>query len=109
MIAFLKIRQTWYPVDSIDQIDDISGKALISLANGQKIQLDPIETEKVVRQMEAGSAQPAQVAEPSGALLGRMVSLEAQVLALKAQLATLGSALGAATAPPAKAKAKTNA
>lgn len=109
MIAFIKIRQTWYPVDSIDQIDDVSGKMLISLASGQKVHLDAVEAERVQRQLEAHSSIQQQVSEPSGALIGRLVGLEAQVLALKAQLATLGSALGAATMQPAKAKAKTNA
>lgn len=107
MIAFLKIRQTWYPIDSIDQIDDTAGKMVISIATGHKIVLDPIEAERVQKQLEVHVSAPA-APEPSGALLGRMVSLEAQVLALKAQLATLGSALGAAAASN-KAKAKTNA
>lgn len=107
MIAFLRVRQTWYPVDSIDQIDDVFGKMVISLASGHKVTLDPIEAERVQKQLDAHSSGPLP-SEPSGALLGRMVALEAQVLALKAQLATLGSALGAAAASN-KAKAKTNA
>ena len=110
MTVFVKVRQTWYPSDSIDQIDDLPGKTVVVLASGLKIVLDPIEGEKVLKQLE-GSAETAreQPTEPSGALIGRMVALEAQVLALKAKLETIGSAIGTMVPQQPKAKAKTNA
>lgn len=106
---FLRIRQTWYPIDSIDQIDDVSGKMTIALATGHKIVLDPIEAEKVVRQLEPQAAQRDPSEPTTGAMLSRMVSLEAQLAALKAHLATLMAAQAAAAPATPKAKAKTNA
>lgn len=107
MIGFVKVRQTWFPVDAIDQVDDIPGKVIISLATGQKIVLDPAEGEKVCRQLESQSSVPPPEPASSG-ILSRMVAIESQVMALKAQVAAIAQQTTTIPAP-ARAKAKANA
>ena len=52
---FIKVRMTWFPVDSIDQIDEINGRLRICLSSGVRIDLDPIESEKVEEQLRAST------------------------------------------------------
>lgn len=82
---FLKIRQTWFPVDSIDQIDDIGGRLRIHLSTGVKIDLDPIEAEKVVRQVREINKPPAALEEKASfaALTARVMGVEGSLGALE--------------------------
>lgn len=82
---FLKIRQTWFPVDSIDQIDDIGGRLRIHLSTGVKIDLDPIEAEKVVRQVREINKPPAALDEKASfaALTARVMGVEGSLGALE--------------------------
>lgn len=82
---FLKIRQTWFPVDSIDQIDDIGGRLRIHLSTGVKIDLDPIEAEKVVRQVREINKPPAAMEEKASfaALTARVMGVEGSLGALE--------------------------
>jgi hypothetical protein len=109
MIAFIKVRQTWFPVDSIDQIDDIGGRMRVSLSSGIKIDLDPIEAEKVVRQMEAMSTVRDGPDPQVAALMARLVTLEAHIGGLKAHMATVMATQSSTNAAPQRARAKTNA
>jgi hypothetical protein len=82
---FIKIRQTWFPVDSIDQIDDIGGRLRIHLSTGVKIDLDPIEAEKVVRQVREINKPPAAMEEKASfaALTARVMGVEGSLGALE--------------------------
>jgi hypothetical protein len=82
---FIKIRQTWFPVDSIDQIDDIGGRLRVSLSMGVKIDLDPIETEKVVKQIREINKPPAAMEEKASfaALTARVMGVEGSLGALE--------------------------
>ncbi len=82
---FIKIRQTWFPVDSIDQIDDIGGRLRIHLSTGVKIDLDPIEAEKVVRQVREINKPPAALEEKASfaALTARVMGVEGSLGALE--------------------------
>lgn len=90
---FLKIRQTWFPVDSIDQIDDIGGRLRISISTGVKIDLDPIESEKVLRQVRDLNRPPVQNEErPAiGALTVRVIGVEGSLGALEDRITALRS------------------
>ena len=77
---FIKIRCSWFPVDVIDQIDEVGEKVTISLQTGQKIQLDAIEGEKVLKQIRR--TESADVAMQ--AILTRLAASEGQIMALKA-------------------------
>jgi hypothetical protein len=98
-MMFVRVRQTFFPVDAIDQIDDIGGRIRVSLATGVKIDLDPVEGEKVIRQV-SGNAVPA-VSVPQSDH-SAVISLMARVAALEAKVASTRDV-------PAKAKAKANA
>ena len=82
---FIKIRQTWFPVDSIDQIDDIGGRLRIHLSTGVKIDLDPIEAEKVVKQVREINKPPAALEEKASfaALTARVMGVEGSLGALE--------------------------
>jgi hypothetical protein len=88
---FIKIRQTWFPVDSIDQIDDIGGRLRISLSMGVKIDLDPIETEKVVKQIREINKPPAAMEEKASfaALTARVMGVEGSLGALEDRIEAL--------------------
>jgi len=109
MIAVLKIRQTWFPLDSVDQIDDIGGRMRVSLSSGIKIDLDPVEAEKVTRQMEAMSTVRDGPDPQVAALMARLVTLESHIAGLKAHMASVMAGQSAANTAPQRARAKTNA
>lgn len=80
---FLRIRMTYFPLDSIDQIDDIGGRLRVHLSTGIKIDLDPIESEKVLVQITDICAGRGNSSAPKA---GRPVGQE---LATKTELASL--------------------
>lgn len=107
---FLRIRQTWFPVDSIDQIDDIGGRLRVHLSTGVKIDLDPIESEKVSARIEslAGQSSSKALAAPaSPAVLAKVAGLEGALSALEDRVDSLREELDKERA--AKAKVKTHA
>ncbi len=83
MNGFLRIRSSWYPVDSIDQIDDLGGRVRVTLHGNVKIELDPVEGEKVMRQLQ-GKSEPATEPQATLPLMARVAALEARVMALTA-------------------------
>jgi|Laugresu1bdmlbsd_1035121.scaffolds.fasta_scaffold00994_6 small-conductance mechanosensitive channel len=100
---FIKIRSTHFPIDSIDQIDDIGGRVRVTISTGIKIDLDPIEAEKVMRQVESMNVARLQPeTPPSAVILARVSALEARVMSLQASLLAL-------EATRAKPKVKSNA
>jgi hypothetical protein len=79
---FLRIRMTYFPLDSIDQIDDIGGRLRIHLSTGIKIDLDPIESEKVLLQVHdicanKGNSSAQKPGRPVGAELATKTELAA--------------------------------
>ncbi len=83
MNGFLRIRSSWYPVDAIHQIDDLGGRVRITLHGNIKIDLDPIEGEKVMRQLQ-GKSEPTTEPQATLPLMARVAALEARVMALTA-------------------------
>jgi hypothetical protein len=81
--GFLRIRSSWYPVDSIDQIDDLGGRVRVTLHGNTKIDLDPVEGEKVLRQLQ-GKSEPTAEPQAQLTLMARVAALEARVMALTA-------------------------
>jgi len=77
---FVKIRCSWFPVDVIDQIDEVGEKVMVSLQTGQKIQLDAIEGEKVLKQIRRTES----VDVAMQAMLNRLTAAEGQIMAMKA-------------------------
>jgi hypothetical protein len=96
-VNFVKVRMTHFPVDAIDQIDEIGGRVRVSLSNGIKIDLDPIEGEKVLKQVSAFGSLPATVPQQDHSTV---IALMARVAALEARVASLSD-----RAPKARAKA----
>jgi hypothetical protein len=82
---FIRVRGSWYPHDSIDAIVEVGGRLRVDLCNGVKIDLDPIESEKVLKQLGKVVDAPAEPVIPT-ALLQRINFLETQVMSMKAQL-----------------------
>ena len=82
---FIKIRSTHFPIDSIDQIDDIGGRVRVTISTGIKIDLDPIEAEKVVRQVREINKPPAALEEKASfaALTARVMGVEGSLGALE--------------------------
>ena len=82
---FIKIRSTHFPIDSIDQIDDIGGRVRVTISTGIKIDLDPIEAEKVVRQVREINKPPAAMEEKASfaALTARVMGVEGSLGALE--------------------------
>jgi hypothetical protein len=85
-VNFLKVRQTHFPVDSIAQIDEIGGRVRVSLATGVKIDLDPVEGERVLRQVSGNVPAPASVPQQDTA---QVVALMSRVSALEAKVASM--------------------
>jgi len=81
---FVKIRCSWFPVDVIDQIDEVGEKVMVSLQTGQKIQLDAIEGEKVLKQIRRTES----VDVAMQAMLNRLTAAEGQIMAMKAAAIT---------------------
>ncbi len=86
-MQFVRIRSSWFPTDGIDQIDMVGERVRVVLCNGMKIELDPIEGEKVLQQVEhangarfskSGEAVDRQP-ERTQALLERICMLEARL------------------------------
>jgi len=77
---FIRIRCSWFPVDVIDQIDEVGEKVMVSLQTGQKIQLDAIEGEKVLKQIRRTES----VDVAMQAMLNRLTAAEGQIMAMKA-------------------------
>jgi uncharacterized small protein (DUF1192 family) len=86
---FLRIRQTWFPVESIDQIDDVGGRLRVHLSSGVKIDLDPIESEKVSARVASMCAGGDQAPRAAAGESSRITSLEASVRALEARIASM--------------------
>ena len=98
---FIKVRMTWFPVDSIDQIDEINGRLRISLSSGVRIDLDPIESEKVEEQLKAAmprrdhfKPKDETVLSEVKALLVRLNGLEGSIDAVDEKVEFLRRALG---------------
>lgn len=83
MNGFLRIRSAWYPVDAIYQIDDLGGRMRVTLHGNTKIDLDPLESEKVLRQLQ-GKSEPATEPQAQLTLMARVAALEARVMSLTA-------------------------
>ena len=88
---FIKIRSTHFPIDSIDQIDDIGGRVRVTISTGIKIDLDPIEAEKVVRQVREINKPPAAMEEKASfaALTARVMGVEGSLGALEDRIEAL--------------------
>lgn len=85
-VNFVKVRQTHFPVDAISQIDEIGGRVRVSLATGVKIDLDPVEGERVLRQVSGNVASPTSVPQQDNS---QVVALMSRVSALEAKLASM--------------------
>lgn len=92
---FLRIRATWYHADEILQIDDLGGRMRVSLSSGLKLDIDPIEGEKIARQLEDHGLSQAKGFDHSAIalLVGRLASLENTLSNMKAKISSLESAL----------------
>lgn len=82
---FIRVRGSWYPHDSIDAIVEIGGRLRVDLCNGVKIDLDPIESEKVLKQLNR-AAEPTVEATVPPIVTQRISAVEAAVMGLKAQI-----------------------
>jgi hypothetical protein len=85
---FIRIRQTWFPFDAIDQIDLIGDRVRVSLCNGIKIDLDSLEGEKVLKQLQ-GRQDAAEGIPQVPVLLARIAALESRVMSLQASIAAV--------------------
>lgn len=83
MNGFLRIRSSWYPVEAIHQIDDLGGRLRVTLHGNIKLDLDPIEAEKVLRQLQ-GKSEPATEPQAQLTLMARVAALEARVMSMTA-------------------------
>lgn len=99
---FIRIRNTYFPVDSIDQIDEVNGRLRICLSHGIKIDLDPVESERLIKQLDAMSpVRSAQDIPQIGVILSRLAAVESRTMAIHASVS--------ASESKAKAKVKANA
>lgn len=86
---FIRVRNTFYHVDAIDEIRDMGGRVLVVINGGVKIDLDAVEGEKVLKQMSAATPEPAPSPGSSTATLGRIMALEARVAQLADNMARI--------------------
>lgn len=73
---FIRVRNTYYHVDAIDEVRDMGGRVLVVINGGVKIDLDPVEGEKVLKQMTMVTQEPPPSATTT---LGRLMALEARI------------------------------
>ena len=88
---FIKIRATWYHADEVLQIDDLGGRMRVMLSTGLKLDLDPIEGEKIAKQLEDHGLTQAKGFDNSSIaiLVNRLSSLENTLSNMKAKLAAI--------------------